>query len=369
MILTVNTGSSSVRLGLFKTTTKGLTRIEERLVKANADLPENLLNRFLHERTSSINAAAHRIVHGGLMLTKSCLISEKVEKEIDRLSILAPLHNPVALKWVRACRAVIGKRIPQIAVFDTAFYAAMPDVSKIYALPKDLCSELGIKRYGFHGIAHRAMLQRFTKLRPDIGKEGKVISIQLGSGCSITALREGMPVDTSMGFSPNEGLVMSTRSGDIDPGVIAYLHNKAGLSVSDIDSLLNKSSGLLGVSGLSGDMKILLASDDQGARFAVELYCYRVKKYIGAYSAALGGVDAILFGGGVGENSAIIRGKILSDMEWCSIMLNERANDEMTGKEGFISADKSNVDVMVILVDEAAVLANKAVNVVSGDNS
>jgi acetate kinase len=365
-ILTVNTGSSSVRLGMFEKTPKGLIRIDERHVKPDEGIPADQLKRFLHERPGRMNAASHRIVHGGPALATSCIISEKVEKEIDRLSGLAPLHNPVALKWVRACRAVVGGDIPQVAVFDTAFYAAMPDVSRMYALPKDLCSTHGVIRYGFHGIAHRAMFQRLKKLRPDISKEGKVISIQLGSGCSITAIKDGLPADTSMGFSPNEGLVMSTRSGDIDSGVLVYLENKAGLSINEIDKILNKSSGLLGVSAMSGDMKILLASDDQGARLAVELYCYRVKKYIGAYAAALGGVDAILFGGGVGENAPPVRRKILENMEWCGVSLDRKANDVVVGKEGYISSDKSMVDVLVIPVDEAAVLAKEAVNVLKG---
>ncbi len=241
----------------------------------------------------------------------------------------------------------------------------MPDVSKIYALPKDLCNEHGIKRYGFHGIAHRAMLQRLKKLRSDIGNEGKVISVQLGSGCSITAIKDGTPVDTSMGFSPNEGLVMSTRSGDIDSGVLIYLQKEAGLTAGEVDRLLNKSSGLIGVSGISGDMRVLLESDEPAARLAVNLYCYRVKKYIGAYMAALGGAEAILFGGGVGENSPVIREKILEDMKWCGISLDRHANDEAIGKEGYISSDKSLVDVMVIPVDEAVVLAKEAIKVLN----
>lgn len=369
IILTVNTGSSSVRLGLFEKTAKGLTRIDERHVKSDEDVPENLIKSFLRKRSSRINAGAHRIVHGGSTLTKSCLISENVENEIDRLSILAPLHNPVALQCIRACRAIIGRSIPQIAVFDNAFYNAMPAVSRIYALPKDLCIEHGIKRYGFHGIAHRAMLQRFKKLRPDIGNKGRVISIQLGSGCSMTAIKEGRPVDTSMGFSPNEGLVMSTRSGDIDSGVIAYLQSKAGLSIEETDKILNKSSGLIGVSGLSDDMKFLLDSDKPDARLAIELYCYRVKKYIGAYSAALGGVSAILLGGGVGENAPQIRRKILENMEWCGISLDKKANNVVVGKEGYINAENSNVDVVVIPVDEAAVMAKEALNVIGKCNS
>jgi acetate kinase len=361
-ILTVNTGSSSVRLGLFEKTPHGLTNVEKRHIESASDAPEHLLRRFLHDRVNRIHAAAHRIVHGGSTLTNTCIINEKVEKEIDRLSLLAPLHNPTALKWVRACQAVIGAGIPQIAVFDTSFYALMPDVSRIYALPKDLCSEHAITRYGFHGIAHRAMLQKFKKLLPDIGNKGKIISIQLGSGCSITAIKDGRPVDTSMGFSPNEGLVMSTRSGDIDSGVLVYLQNKAGLSIHEVDKILNRSSGLLGVSGVSGDMKTLLLSDDENAVLAIDLYCYRIKKYIGAYAAALGGIDAVLFGGGVGEHSPLIRKKILDDMEWCGISVNGHANEKTIGKEGCINADNSTVTIAVIPVDESAVLAKEAVN-------
>ena len=362
-ILTINTGSSSVRLGLYETDANGPRRLAAIHFKPSEKAPEEHLKHFLDVQGGGIDAAVHRVVHGGPSLTESCLITEKVEKEVDRLSPLAPLHNPIALEWIRAFRAVMGDGIPQVAVFDTAFYASIPDVSKIYALPKDLCKEHGIRRYGFHGIAHRAMLQRYKELSPDAGN-GRVISIQLGSGCSITAIKDGQPVDTSMGFSPNEGLVMSTRSGDIDSGVIAYFQNKAGLSIDEIDKMLNKSSGLIGVSGLSGDMKILLDSDEPDARLAIELYCYRVKKYIGAYAAALGGVNAVLFGGGVGENAPQIRSKILEGMEWCGISLDRQANDETIGTEGYIRLDKNMVDVMVIPVDEAAVMAKEAVDVI-----
>ena len=363
IFLTINTGSSSVRLGLFDKNSQGLSLVEEKYVKSDEDAAENIINLFLRKRLRTIVAVAHRIVHGGSDLTKPCLINEKIEKKLEQLSYFAPLHNPVALQWIRACRAVIGAEIPQIAVFDTAFYTEMPDVGRIYALPKDLCSEHGIKRYGFHGIAHRAMLQRFKILRPDIGKQGRVISTQLGSGCSITAIKDGRPVDTSMGFSPNEGLVMSTRSGDIDSGVITYLQNYTGLTINEIDKILNQSSGLLGVSGLSGDMRTLLATDNRDAQLPVELYCYRVKKYLAAYMAALGGAQVVLFGGGVGENSPLIRKKILDNMEWCGISLDSHANDETIGEEGCISSDKSMVEVIVIPVDEAAVMAEVAVNV------
>lgn len=364
VILTVNTGSSSVRLGLFTYGNEGLSCIDDILLKTGEDAPEHLLNQFLRERHLQVEAVAHRIVHGGHNLTRSCLINGTVEKEIEGLSPLAPLHNPVALQWIRACRAVTYPGIPHVAVFDTAFYASMPKVSSIYALPKDLSRRHGVRRYGFHGIAHRAMVQRLQKINPDIGNEGKIISIQLGSGCSITAIRRGVPIDTSMGFSPNEGLVMSTRSGDIDPGVIVYLLDKAGIPVNEIDRILNKRSGLKGVSGLSGDMKTLLASDATDARLAIRLYCYRAKKYIGAYAAALGGVDAIIFGGGVGENAPVIRKRVIENMEWCGISLDQDANEKITGKEGRISSEKSAVTVMVIPVDESSVLAEEAVNTI-----
>jgi acetate kinase len=359
-ILTVNTGSSSVRLGLFEKTNKGFILIDERHIKPDEDTPESVLRNLLRERQADISAAAHRVVHGGQKLFQSCFISKGVEQEIDRLSILAPLHNPLALTWIRASRSVLGEEIPQIAVFDTAFYASMPEVSRIYALPKDLCSKHRIQRYGFHGIAHMAMYQRFTKLRPDIGNKGNIISIQLGSGCSMTALKGDRPIDTSMGFSPNEGLVMSSRSGDVDSGLLVYLQTEAGFSATEVDRMLNTWSGLLGVSGLSGDMKTLLASEKPDAQLAVELYCYRVRKYLGAYSAALGGIDAILFGGGVGENSPPVRKKILEHMEWCGIHLDTAANDDATGKEARISSSDSEVDIWVIPVDEAPVIAEEA---------
>ncbi|GBE03817.1 MAG TPA: acetate/propionate family kinase [Nitrospirae bacterium] len=360
-ILIINSGSSSVRLAIFNKGAKGLVREGSGHFETDKEAPEDQLRRFINEHGAMIDAAIHRVVHGGPGLTEPCLITEKVENEIERLSELAPLHNPVALQWIRACRVVIGNDIPNIAVFDTAFFASMPEVSRIYALPRELSREHSINRYGFHGIAHRAMLQRFKYLRPDIGNNSRVISIQLGSGSSITAIKDGLPIDTSMGFSPNEGLVMSTRSGDIDSGVITYLQNRAGLSANEIDKMLNTSSGLLGVSGLSSDMKTLLGSEEPDARLAVELYCYRVKKYIGAYIAALGGVDAILFGGGVGENAPRIRKKIIDNMEWCGLLLDDRANEEAVGKEGRISSANSKIDVIVVPVDEAAVMAEEAV--------
>jgi acetate kinase len=360
-ILAINTGSSSVRMALFTNESEGLVQTEEHHYRPDEGTPEQLLRSFLNGQVKNITVVSHRVVHGGTKFTDSCLINGDTEKEIERLAPLAPLHNPAALRWIEACRTVLGKDIPQVAVFDTAFYTSLPEISKIYAMPKYLCDQHQIHRYGFHGLAHKAMLQSWEKLKPTLKQGGRVISLQLGSGCSITATKEGKPIDTSMGFSPLEGLMMSTRCGDLDPGVLIYLQKSAGLTVEELDKLLNKSSGLLGVSGVSGDMQGLLELNNPDAQLAIALYCYRAKKYIGAYMAALGGVDGILFGGGVGENSPEIRAQILQEMQWCGIELDTRINNSVIGKEACISSISSKVDVWVIPVDESHLLAEEAI--------
>jgi len=366
-ILTTNTGSSSIRLASFTGEAQGLEQQAQRYHKPYEGTPETLLQSFLQDyKINDISVIAHRIVHGGVRFISSCIMNEEVEKEIDSLSSLAPLHNALALQWIRTCRAIVGSHVPQVAIFDTAFYADLPEVAKIYALPRDLCKEHDIRRYGFHGIAHKALWQRWKKLHPDIEGGGRAITIQLGSGCSITAINRGRPVDTSMGFSPLEGLIMATRAGDLDPGILLYLQKSAGISVGELDNMLNKKSGLHGVSGISSDMQDLLGSDKPEAHQAVELYCYRVKKYIGAYVSVLGGTDALLFGGGVGENAPYIRKGILENMKWCGIELDNQLNSETIGREGCISSKTSKVDVLVIPVDEAALLAQEAMAVVTG---
>jgi len=343
-------------------TENGLKRLAE-VHHTDIDTPDvSLLENFVASVDGAdITQVTHRVVHGGARLTVPCLIDSAVEAEIKRLIPLAPLHNPVALEWIRLARRLPGKPVPQIAVFDTAFSSALPEIAAIYALPRALCREHGIRRYGFHGIAHRAMLTRWQEIRPDIREGGRVISIQLGSGCSITAIDRGVPVDTSMGFSPLEGLLMATRSGDVDPAVITYLQRQAGLSIEEIERLLNKQSGLLGVSAESNDMRVLLNSSSPDAVLAVNLYCYRVRKYIGAYLSVLGGADAILFGGGVGENSPQVRAKILQGMEWTGVQLSLFDNNNVAGKEMCISAVASQIDVWVIPVDEAQMMARDCV--------
>jgi acetate kinase len=362
IILTINAGSSSVRLAAFEKT--GMEELARRKYSVEESSP-SILEKFVSDHgIQRISVIAHRVVHGGTMFVSSCVIDADVETEIDRLSLLAPLHNPFALKWIRECGRTFGGHIPQIAVFDTAFYAALPEAAATYALPKDLCGQYGIRRYGFHGLAHSAMLNRWKGLRPDVKDGGKVISLQLGAGCSITAVQNGNVMDTSMGFSPLEGLVMATRSGDIDPDIIFYLNRSSGLPLDEIETTLNHSSGLLGISGISGDMKVLLESTCPEARLAVELFCYRARKYIGAYLAVLQGTDAILFGGGIGENAPQVRRRILEEMQWLGVILDTRSNNATIGKEGRISSPESRTDVRVIPVDEGAVLAQEAVSVI-----
>ncbi|MBI4844287.1 MAG: acetate/propionate family kinase [Nitrospirae bacterium] len=360
-ILTVNTGSSSVRLALFHMEKRELKKLAAAHMKPAGDNEKGILLSFIRDSGISYpDCVSHRVVHGGVKLTKTCLIDDAVETEIERLSAVAPLHNPAALRMIRASREAFGRGVPQVAVFDTAYYSLMPEVSKNYALPKGICEKHEIRRYGFHGIAHGAMNKRWGELRPELKGKGRVISLQLGAGSSITAVKDGKAVDTSMGFSPLEGLVMATRSGDIDPEILFYLQRNAGVSFDEMEKMLNNSSGLFGLSGISGDMRVLLENDLPEARLAVSLYCYRAKKYTGSYLAVLRGADAILFGGGIGENAPYIRDEILSGMGWCGIEIDSHLNNDTIGKEGRISSPSSGIEVWVIPVDEAAMLAEEA---------
>jgi acetate kinase len=360
-ILTVNVGSSSIRLAAYTLNGTCIASVHHVGVQQPA---AHLLTEFLKsDAVGKITAVGHRIVHGGARLTASCRITPDVEAEIEKLGPLAPLHNPVELAWVRACRKVLGAPTPQVAVFDTAFYADLPPVARHYALPRALSERLGLRRYGFHGLAHKAMWQRLGKLSTSGRTAGRVISLQLGSGCSITAIRDGKAHDTSMGFSPLEGLVMATRSGDVDPGVLLHIQRTDAVTQQQLEQILDQQSGLLGVSGVSSDLRVLLASAEPLARLAIDLYCYRVRKYLGAYLAVLGGVDAILFGGGVGENLPPIRAKILEGMDWAGIVIEPSLNAAAVGSEARINDATSGVAVWVIPVDESAILVTETLMV------
>lgn len=366
IVLAVNTGSSSVRLAAFAAGGESLSPLASAHYAGERNDLAATLRAFLREHAiEAVEAVAHRIVHGGERLVAPCRIDDAVEAEIERLSPLAPLHNPRALRWIRACRETFGPQLPQAAVFDTGFYAALPPVAASYALPRALCREHGIRRYGFHGLAHEAMWRRWCELHPENKRRGRVISLQLGAGCSITAVHDGHAVDTSMGFTPLEGLVMATRAGDVDPGLLLYLQRAEGLDPARLERLLNEKSGLLGLSGASGDMRALLEMDNADARLAVDVYCYRASKYIGAYLVALGGADAILFGGGVGEHAPEVRAKILNSLLWMGVVPDAAANRSAIGAEARISNGCSEVEAWVVPVDEAAILAQAAAAVLT----
>lgn len=367
-ILTVNTGSSSVRLAAFVRHGEKLTE----LASAREDWgvePEDILQKFMQaHRLAKVNVVVHRVVHGGVRLTSPCLIDRDVEREIKRLEPLAPLHNPVALKWIHAASEVFGAHTPQVAVFDTAFFTHLPTVAQTYAIPHELIEKYRLRRYGFHGLAHQAMWQAWRDRHPDFLQNGKIISMQLGAGCSITATDKGLPRDTSMGFSPLEGLMMATRSGDLDPGLMTFLQRQEGLTPEQMDQLLNEQSGLSGVSGISADIRKLLRSKGGRAELAVNLYCYRARKYLGAYLAVLGGTNAVVFGGGVGENIPVVREKILAGMEWCGISIDARKNSDANGMS-CINSETSQIEVWVVPVNEAAILAQEAEAVISNNSS
>lgn len=365
-VLTVNAGSSSIRLDVFAAMGAGAQRVVSRHGARQDSAATALLGDVLAQAGGEpVMAVAHRVVHGGKQLVRPCLIDTAVEREIGRVTPLAPLHNPPALDWIRVCRSVLGGAVPQVAVFDTAFFADLPEVAGTYALPRTLVARHGLKRYGFHGIAHQSMWRCWDKLCPDTPGSGRVISLQLGAGCSITAIRDGQPLDTSMGFSPLEGLVMATRSGDVDPGLLLYLQRVAGLTPDRLERLLYEESGLLGVTGGSADMRALLDSPHPDARLAVDLFCYRARKYVGSYLAVLGGADAILFGGGIGENSPEIRARILEGMAWAGIELDSTRNRAAVGAPAALHSPGSRTEVHVIPVDEAAILADAAIAMIA----
>lgn len=318
-----------------------------------------------------VHAVGHRVVHGGEKFKESSLIDDDVLKGIEDCIDLAPLHNPNNVKGILASREIFGSGVPQVAVFDTSFHSSIPEQAYLYAIPYHLYRRHKIRRYGFHGTSHRYVAFRYRALRGLTREQTNIISYHLGNGCSAAAIKAGSPVDTSMGMTPLEGLVMGTRSGDLDPAIVSVIARKEGMSASEVDTLLNTQSGLLGMSGLTNDMRELQAElkehDDRRVRLAVEIFCYRARKYIGAYLAAMGGADAVVFTGGIGENSPDIRARICSGMDWAGLSLDQRKNEETVGREGLISAESSKLLAYAIPTDEELLIARDTVRVIKGE--
>ena len=308
---------------------------------------------------SEIGAVGHRVVHGGEEFTGSVVIDEAVIASIEKFADLAPLHNPPNLIGIRASQSKLPN-VKQVACFDTAFHTTIPEVAYMYALAYELYEKHRIRRYGFHGTSHRYVARRAAALMGKDRYDINAITCHLGNGCSITAVKQGKSVDTSMGLTPLEGLVMGTRSGDFDPAILFYLTGK-GYDVKTLNALCNKKSGLLGISGISNDMRNLEELAKKGnarAKLAIDIFCYRIRKYIGAYSVVLDTVDAIVFAGGIGENAASVRQQICTGLSSIGIELDPAANEATLGKEADISTSDSKVKVFVIPTNEEAAIAN-----------
>jgi len=323
-------------------------------------------------RTSAdIHAAGHRVVHGGELFAESVVITDEVLKGIEDCIDLAPLHNPNNIKGILAVQQILGHQLPQVAVFDTAFHHSIPEHAYLYAVPYHLYRRHHIRRYGFHGTSHRYVAYRYRVLRQLKREQTHVITLHLGNGCSAAAIRGGSPVDTSMGMTPLEGLVMGTRSGDIDPAIVNLIATKEGLSAHEVDALLNTQAGLLGISGLTNDMRVLQEElkehDDRRVRLAIEVFCYRARKYIGAFLACMGGADAIVFTGGIGENSPNVRSRICESLEWVGLKMDEKKNQQMVGLEGQISSDDTSLHAFAIPTDEELVIARHTVRCSLGE--
>lgn len=306
-----------------------------------------------------IGAVGHRVVHGGERFSESVLITDEVLKAVDELSVLAPLHNPANLKGVEAITKLLPK-VKQVAVFDTAFHQSMEPYAYMYGLPYRMYTDLKVRRYGFHGTSHRYVSRRACEILGLDYHKAKLITCHIGNGGSVTAIKGGKVIDTSMGLTPTEGLIMGTRSGDVDPGALAYIMEQEGLDAKGLSMLVNKESGVAGFSGISSDMRDIEAAIERGdkrATLALEMYNYRIKKYVGAYLAVLDGADAIIFTGGVGENQAITREYVCDHMEYAGIKIDKELNNSVRAKEVVVSASDSKVKIMIVPTDEELMIA------------
>ncbi len=317
-----------------------------------------------------VHAVGHRVVHGGQQFRESVLVDADVIHAIEDQVELAPLHNPANLRGIHAITELLGKGVPQVAVFDTAFHATMPETSFLYAIPYSHYRRYGLRRYGFHGTSHRYVAFRYRRMLGIARDDVNIVTLHLGNGCSACAIKGGRSFDTSMGFTPLEGLMMGTRSGDLDPSLVAWLAEKEGTTAAEVESVLNRQSGLLGVSGLTSDMRELLAEErehqDRRVTLAIDMFCQRVRRYVGAYLAELGGASAIVFTGGIGENSAEVRARVCNGLEWFGLELDATRNAAcIDGVTGTISTDASRLRAYVIPTDEELLIARDTVRVVT----
>ena len=313
-----------------------------------------------------IDAVGHRIVQGGDKYDKSVLIDKSVEDGIEELCDLAPVHNAGHLKGIRAVDALMPQT-PQVAVFDNAFHSTMPDYAYLYAIPYDLYEKYHVRRYGFHGTSHRYVSKRVCEILGLDVKNSKIITCHIGNGASVSAVQDGKVVDTSMGLTPLAGLMMGSRCGDIDASAVTYLMEKLNMTPHEMSDFLNKKSGVLGISGISSDMRDVESAANKGdkrAALALKMYAYRIKKYIGAYAAAMGGVDAVVFTAGVGENQVDMREEACKDLEFLGIKIDKSVNDTLHGKEAVISTPDSKVKVVVVPTDEEIVIARDTLAIV-----
>jgi acetate kinase len=390
-ILVLNCGSSSIKYQLFdmedsaRVLAKGLLErigITDGILthkptgkdpyKVVLDIPDHtvginmVMEALVHpvhgviQSISEIKAVGHRVAHGGENFKESVLIDNDVKRDIEKCAELAPLHNPAHLKGILSCEKLLPG-IPQVAVFDTSFHQSMPDYAFMYAIPYEYYEKYRIRKYGFHGTSHRFVAEKACRLLNMDLNRSKIITCHLGNGASITAVENGKSIDTSMGFTPVDGLIMGTRTGEIDPGVLLYLADKEELSVSGVNNMINKKSGVAGISQLSSDMRDLETAASEGnpkALLALNMYAYKIKKFIGAYVAAMNGLDLLIFTAGVGENDFNARKMICTGMEYLGIRINPEVNHGVKGKDLIISSPDSRVKVMVITTDEEFVIAS-----------
>jgi acetate kinase len=386
-ILVLNCGSSSVKYKLIETTGNevlaqgGVEKIglPDSFLKLTYNGEKIVLNHAMPDHKEAVDfifktlmgeygciksldevdAVGHRVVHGGESFSESVLIDDAAMAKIVECIDVAPLHNPANIAGIKAVEALIPGK-PQVAVFDTAFHQTMPAKAYMYALPYEMYDKYRIRRYGFHGTSHRYVSQRTCEYLGIDPKKTKMICCHIGNGASISAVLNGQSVDTTMGFTPVEGLMMGTRSGDIDAGALTFIMEKEGLDAKGISTLVNKKSGMQGLTGISSDMRDIynaMVEGNERAKMALDAYAYRIKKYIGAYAAAMNGVDVIVFTGGVGENHTYTRGLVCSDMEYLGVKLDEAMNEKIHGDEAVISTADSKVKVCVIPTDEESMIA------------